>query len=257
MNDFDYDGYEDEPQRGAREASDGPELPGGVSLQTAAAILLVAVLLATLYLFFGPLPGSAPDDGASALTATPRSVSPTSTAGAAAASTPEASAPATAAPTTDSGAASTTPSAAQAPGAVATSAVVSTVSASAALQTGSFARVTGTGAYGLRMRFGPGLDFVTIRFADEGETLEVTGGPEQSDGLTWWRLRDDQGNIGWGAAEYLVPTITPGQWAPPAASPTFPPGSDAAAGQDETSGLLDSAIIQPAASPIAVATAAP
>ena len=51
VSDYDYDGFEDEPPT---PESTGLTLPGGISVQAAAALLLVAVLIATLYLFFDP-----------------------------------------------------------------------------------------------------------------------------------------------------------------------------------------------------------
>jgi hypothetical protein len=74
----------------------------------------------------------------------------------------------------------------------------------------------------MRLRFGAGLDTASIRsVVEEGEVLRVVGGPESADGITWWRLQDMYGNIGWAAQEYLTPTAAPSTWSPPAASPTF------------------------------------
>ena len=52
MDDYQVPGYEDEPPPSERREQ-GSRLPGGISVQTAAAILLVFVLIALLYLFFG------------------------------------------------------------------------------------------------------------------------------------------------------------------------------------------------------------
>jgi hypothetical protein len=260
MSDYEFDAFDDEPPRRASEApAKGPELPGGVSLQTAAAILLVAVLLATLYLFFGPLPGDGePAAERDAATATPRPIataamtparSATRVATTAAGAAGREAGPTLPAATTGAPAPATTPGA---PGA--TAGPAATLPAAAGLRTGGFARVTGTGSFGLRMRFGPGLDYLTIRFADESETLEVTGGPENGDGLQWWRVRDNQGNVGWVAAEYLVPVASPGSWSPPVASPTFPAGAASLeGGESESSGLGGA----PVAAVTVVATTSP
>jgi hypothetical protein len=152
-------------------------------------------------------------------------------------------------------AATTAPGAVTTPGAPgATTVAAATLPAAAGLRTGAFARVTGTGSFGLRMRFGPGLDYLTIRFADESETLEVTGGPENGDSLQWWRVRDNLGNVGWVAAEYLVPVASPGSWSPPVASPTFPAGAASLeGGESESSGLGGA----PVAAVTVVATTSP
>lgn len=70
---------------------------------------------------------------------------------------------------------------------------------------GGRVKVVGTEKAGLRLRSGPGLNFITFKTVDEGKVLEVLGGPETADNLTWWRLRDDKDVIGWGADTYLVP----------------------------------------------------
>ncbi|MBC7262524.1 MAG: SH3 domain-containing protein, partial [Chloroflexi bacterium] len=56
-----------------------------------------------------------------------------------------------------------------------------------------------------RLRSGPGTEFITFKIVAEGSVLEVLGGPEEADGHIWWRLKDDQGVIGWAAADWLVP----------------------------------------------------
>jgi len=70
---------------------------------------------------------------------------------------------------------------------------------------GGRVKVGDTGKAGLRLRAGPGLDFITFKNVEEGSILEVLSGPEKADDRTWWRLKDDKGVIGWAAAEFLIP----------------------------------------------------
>ena len=70
---------------------------------------------------------------------------------------------------------------------------------------GGRVKVGDTSKVGLRLRAGPGLDFVTFKNVDEGSILEVLGGPEKGDNYTWWRLKDDKGVIGWAVADFLIP----------------------------------------------------
>lgn len=70
---------------------------------------------------------------------------------------------------------------------------------------GGRVKVSGVGTTGLRLRSGPGVDFITFKIIEEGTILEVLGGPEKADNYTWWRLKDDKGVIGWAASDWLVP----------------------------------------------------
>lgn len=81
------------------------------------------------------------------------------------------------------------------------------------VEAGIYAKVVGTGTFGLRFRSGPGGDFVTWRILPEEEILKVTGGPEEADGVIWWRAVDKTGLVGWAAEQYLVP-IEPPAWTP-------------------------------------------
>lgn len=216
MSDYDYDGFEDEPP--TQDAS-GPTLPGGISLQAAAALLLVAVLIATLYLFFGPEPETAiaPADGGDARATSTIVTSSTGSAPTSAAS-PTAIAAATAAlPTQVSGVTMT----ASAPTVEIGASSITPAVISGSLSSGGFVEVVGTDGFGMRYRFGPGLDTATIRIVDEGEILRVSGGPEEGDGTMWWRLQDRFGNVGWAAVDFLSPTAPQADWHPPSASPTF------------------------------------
>jgi len=76
------------------------------------------------------------------------------------------------------------------------------------INVGDYVRVGDTGGAGLRLRSGPGLSRQTIEMLEEGTTLRVVGGPELTDGFTWWYL-DYQGSLGWCAGEWLERTEAP------------------------------------------------
>jgi hypothetical protein len=202
---------------------------GGVSLQTGASILLIAVIAAVLFLFLGPMPdgGTATDLPtatatrlAAALGGTPatgarQAAAPLGTAGAGQgviAGTSPMTGTAAAARLGGIGFTAGTP----APGTPA-------ASSGAAIRSGAFVAVTGTGIYGVRFRFGPGTDTNTIRIVSDGEVLLVMDESVEAEGATWWRVQDSHGNVGWVTDEYLTTgVLAPSSWAPPAASPTFP-----------------------------------
>jgi hypothetical protein len=96
------------------------------------------------------------------------------------------------------------------------------------LAVGQFVQVGNTDGLGIRYRYGAGTDMLTIRIIMDGEVLKVLGGPESNEGISWWRLQDNLGNVGWAAQEYLLPTAAPASWSPPAASQTFEAGSGGA-----------------------------
>lgn len=229
----DFDDQSDEPTPGGEAA---PTLPGGISVQAAATGLLIVVLLAILWLFFGPTG----DEPADLPTATPAAASsPTSVVGGGAGGgtpvlggVPAVTAAASVAPASMGTAAATAIGAAPTAAAASTSAsgtlptsgvpaATAAPATPAALVAGGFVKVGNTDGYGMRFRFGPGLDNATIRIVEEGETLKVMGDPEAGDGVTWYRLQDALGNVGWAAQTYLSPTAAPAGWNPPAASPTF------------------------------------
>jgi len=72
---------------------------------------------------------------------------------------------------------------------------------------GGYVEVVGAEADQLSYRSGPGLNYARLKLVKDGETLEVMDGPEESDGLTWWRLKDEEGDIGWAADKWLEPTL--------------------------------------------------
>ena len=77
----------------------------------------------------------------------------------------------------------------------------------ASIGIGSRVRVAGTGGAGLSLRSGPGLANERLSVAEEGEVFIVAGGPNESDGLLWWLLKDEADPIreGWAAENYLAP----------------------------------------------------
>jgi hypothetical protein len=219
----DQESYEvtDEAPRGTGSRDSGPVLPGGISVKTAAWALLIVAVAATLFLVL--VPRSDQPSGLPTATATAAPVLGTR---------PITPLAATVAPGAAGSAVATSASAAvgatpglpvPAPGAgLATAAPLA---AAGSLSVGGFAKVTGTGPDGMRYRYGPGLDYVTIRIVPEGEVLKVTGGPETADGFTWWRLQDSLANVGWAAVQFVAPSAAPAAWNPPAASPTFATGA--------------------------------
>jgi hypothetical protein len=80
------------------------------------------------------------------------------------------------------------------------------------IDVGVYVKVVNTDADGLRYRWGPGMDTITKKFIKDGAILKVLDGPEEADGLTWWRLEDieeedEDLKIGWAADEWLEPTL--------------------------------------------------
>lgn len=63
--------------------------------------------------------------------------------------------------------------------------------------------VTGTAGVGLILHTDPGRLTAVIRVAKDGERLMVVAGPQQADGLNWWRVRDASGLEGWVVESYL------------------------------------------------------
>jgi hypothetical protein len=72
-------------------------------------------------------------------------------------------------------------------------------------------QVIGTGGTGLRLRSEPGSTAQTDSIATENEIFLVVDGPIIVDGYTWWKLEGtyQSDRIGWAAAKYLTPIITP------------------------------------------------
>jgi hypothetical protein len=72
---------------------------------------------------------------------------------------------------------------------------------------GQLVAVSGTGGDGLRIRNQPGLEMMISFVALENEVFEVTGGPVEVDGYTWWFLVNpyDVTKSGWAASNFLRP----------------------------------------------------
>ena len=64
--------------------------------------------------------------------------------------------------------------------------------------------VTNAGEFGLRLRETPGGN--EIVFLQDGTVLEVFSEPQvkTDDGITWQKVRDPQGRVGWVSTEYVV-----------------------------------------------------
>lgn len=69
---------------------------------------------------------------------------------------------------------------------------------------GTRVEVAGTGVAGLRVREDPGTDTVTLEFVTDGTKFFIVGGPQQADDMTWWKVDDQSGTIGWVAGQYIV-----------------------------------------------------
>ena len=75
---------------------------------------------------------------------------------------------------------------------------------------GGYVQVTGVGEDMLGLRYGPGIDYARVKVLADGTVLKVIEGPEQADGLRWWRLEDlSDGTLGWAADEWLEATVAP------------------------------------------------
>ena len=214
-----------------RDRSGRSKLPGGISVQTAAAGLIIIVVLGLLWLLALPdneQPAELGTATAGAAMAATQTASPAvpGTPGAAGTTVlgPSAATRTALASAVLTGATPLAPIAALPTSAVLGTAVVTAPLSGGQLVAGTFVRVTGSGIEGIRFRYGPGLNYATIRIATDGEYLLVLEGPESADGYQWWRLQDSMGNIGWAADQYLQSVAAPADWNPPAASPTFEAG---------------------------------
>lgn len=81
----------------------------------------------------------------------------------------------------------------------------------AAFEIGDRVVVTGTASRGLRLRAGPGLDYLTLDIFQDGDAFFVmpSNTPEQTypveaDGYRWWRVRSPDGLVGWTVEAFLV-----------------------------------------------------
>jgi len=69
-----------------------------------------------------------------------------------------------------------------------------------------YVKVTGTQGLGLRIRATAGTGAEINFLAMDDEVFKVVGGPEVSDGYTWWQLEAplDQSRSGWAAEDFLM-----------------------------------------------------
>jgi hypothetical protein len=70
---------------------------------------------------------------------------------------------------------------------------------------GVYVQITGTGGVGLNMRSDAGLKAPVLFLGYDTEVYQITKGPKQADGDTWWYLTApyDQTRSGWAAQNYL------------------------------------------------------
>ena len=68
-----------------------------------------------------------------------------------------------------------------------------------------------TEGQGLHLRAQPGLDNAPQFLGYDAEVYQITGGPQQADGYTWWYLTApyDQARSGWAVQDYLTVIPSP------------------------------------------------
>jgi uncharacterized protein YkwD len=84
------------------------------------------------------------------------------------------------------------------------------VIAADALQPGSSAVVSGTDGTGLRVRSGPGPTNNVLTTLKDGERVEITGAPQESNGLIWYPVKSARAT-GWSNSQYLTVPASDGQ----------------------------------------------
>jgi hypothetical protein len=79
------------------------------------------------------------------------------------------------------------------------------------LGVGAFVQISGTGGDGLRIRSEAGLQGTIQGLGMEAEVFEITDGPREADGYTWWYLTApyEEARTGWAVANYLQPIQNP------------------------------------------------
>lgn len=78
----------------------------------------------------------------------------------------------------------------------------------AVIAIGATVEVGGTSGIGLSLRSGPSVAEPLVRVAKDGEQLVIVEGPVDADGYTWWKVHNDLGADGWGAAAFMT-LVTP------------------------------------------------
>ena len=74
-----------------------------------------------------------------------------------------------------------------------------------------YVQIGGTDGEGLRLRSLPGLGGEPLFLGFDTEIFQISEGPEQADGYTWWYLIApyDETRAGWAAADFLEPIEAP------------------------------------------------
>lgn len=74
-----------------------------------------------------------------------------------------------------------------------------------------YVQIIGTGGDGLRVRAEPGLNGEPLFLGFDTELFQITDGPIDTDGYTWWYLLApyDETRAGWAAADFLEAVETP------------------------------------------------
>jgi len=65
--------------------------------------------------------------------------------------------------------------------------------------------IYGTGEAKLRCRAGPGLAEELVIILDEGTRLTIMDGPVPVDDYEWWKIKTEDGQVGWAAGDWLLP----------------------------------------------------
>ena len=73
------------------------------------------------------------------------------------------------------------------------------------LSVGAYVQISGTGGDGLRIRSEAGLQGQVQALGIEAEVFQITDGPQDADGYTWWYLTApyEEARRGWAVANYL------------------------------------------------------
>jgi hypothetical protein len=73
------------------------------------------------------------------------------------------------------------------------------------LSIGAYVQISGTGGEGLRIRSEASLQGVVQVLGIEAEVFQITNGPREADGYTWWYLKApyEETRNGWAVANYL------------------------------------------------------
>lgn len=65
--------------------------------------------------------------------------------------------------------------------------------------------IYGTGEDKLRCRAGPGLAEELVITLDEDTRLTIMDGPVSADDYEWWKIKTEDGQVGWAASDWLLP----------------------------------------------------